>query len=166
MKLTPHQIWASSLVRAYLVRRFLDGFCSVRPEGAHMLVLFPAVQIMASIPLMSCIGVGKSGPASLEQYVGRIVKSNCRHLLEDIPDAIMRDKESILSVILASISTHLARIELSTARLTCGKTVPGKAESELPDELKREGRKAELLGTWFGALSPRQTATILGFDIE
>lgn len=163
MRLKPEQIWSSSLVRAYLVKRFLDGFCDVNPQGANILILFPAMQIASSVPLMSCVSKGK--PSSLAEYVKCVVKCGYRHLLEGLPDAIMQSKDAILASILAAISTHLVSIELSSARLSPTKAEPRGAESVLPRELRVEGRRAATLGGWFGTITPRQAATILGFDI-
>ena len=121
---------------------------------------------MASIPLMSCVGARKGMPTSLDEFVKYVIRRGYRHLLEGLPDAIMKNKDAIMSSILASISTHLVRIELGAARLLCGRPVPERTERKLPQELRDEGRKAEYLGAWFGGISPRQTATILGFEIR
>lgn len=142
--------WNTSLVGAFQLWQFTQGYCEAHPTGDAPIGLlhFIAGPILASPQLSETISNRRK---SLQSYALGFEDKKCVDLLLGLQRRIQNRKRQTLDAIDAAICAGLLVWDTESGKLYPSPAPKAKRGASLRNGLKREGEKAKILGSWFAA---------------
>ena len=141
--------WNSPSVGAYLLWRFTTGYSDAHPNGDAPVALlhFLAAPILRSATLLGRVSNRRK---SLQSFVRGFVDQKNTDLLVSMHDRVKENLPYTMAAIDIAVSHGLLAWEADSGKLHAhgdvGKPRRGNA---LKQSCDRDGKKAEILGSWF-----------------
>lgn len=155
------QQWNSPTVGAYLLWKFTLGYCSTHSSGDAPIALlhFLAIPLLTNKRLLETISNRRE---NLQSYVRSFETYKNSDMLVSIHDRVKNKCRYTLAAIDISISTGLLTWDTDSGKLYPRKNIkrPHRGNA-LKAALVRNGKKAEILGSWFAEHSLSTIATYL-----
>lgn len=143
------KLWNTPIVGAYLLWKFTEGYCDGHPHGDAPIGLlhFVASAILTSKNLLKPISNRRD---DLQSYARSFEKSKDSDILLTIQERVKEKIEYTMAAIDIAITTGLLAWDTDSGKIypldLKKKTGRGKA---LKSQIKKDGKKAEILGRWF-----------------
>jgi hypothetical protein len=152
--------WNTPLIGAYQLWQFTLGFCDAHSEGdAPVGILhFIAAPILASPQLSESINQRRK---NLQSYAFGFEDQKRIDVLLDLQARIEKRKNYTLASIDAAICSGLLLWDVDSGKLFPSQPPKARRGRSLRVDLRREGNKARLLGTWFAEHDLPTIATYL-----
>ncbi|NRR04786.1 hypothetical protein HP570_21465 [Brevibacillus sp. RS1.1] len=143
------KLWNTPIIGAYLLWRFTQGYCKGHPHGDAPIGLlhFLAIAILTNKDLLKPINKKRD---DLQSYARSFEKSKDTDVLLSIQQRVKEKSEYTLAAIDIAISMGLLMWDMESGKLYPRDIrIPTGRGKALKSAIKREGEKAELLGSWF-----------------
>lgn len=152
--------WNTPLVSAYQLWQFTLGYCDAHSEGDAPLGLlhFIAAPILTSPQLSDTVNQRRK---NLQSYAFGFEDKKRIDVLLDLQSRIQKRKHHTLASIDTAICAGLLLWDVDSGKLFPCQPPKARRGHTLRADLKREGDKARLLGTWFAEHDLPTIATYL-----
>lgn len=142
--------WNTPLIGAYQLWQFTVGYCDSSPDGDAPIALlhFVAAPILASPQLSETISMRRT---SLQSYALGFEDKKKVDLLFGLQERVRHRRAQTLAAIDAGICAGLLTWDIESGKLYPRQAPKVSRGRNLRAALKREGEKANILGTWFAA---------------
>lgn len=142
--------WNTPIVGAFLLWRFTQGYCSKHPNGDApvMLLHFLATAVLTNKKLLESINNRRK---SLQAFIRGFEENNNSDLLVGLNQRVLSKRKYTLDCINIAISSGLLVLDFDSGKLYPRDVKKAKRGASLGHLIRRNGDKAEILGTWFSS---------------
>lgn len=155
------KIWNTPIIGAYLLWRFTQGYCKGHPTGDAPVGLlhFVASGILTNKKMLEIISDRRK---DLQSYVRGFEDSKDSDILLTIHENVKEKREYTIASLDIAISEGLLVWDVESGKLyPCDITKKVSRGKALKNIHKEDGKKAEILGKWFGKHDVSAIATYL-----
>jgi len=142
--------WNTSLVGAFQLWQFTQGYCDAHPSGDAPIGLLHFI----AGPILACPQLSKTisnRRKNLQSYAFGFEDKKCVDLLFGLQSRIHNRRRQTMEAIDAAICAGLLVWDTESGKLYPRMAPQAKRGASLRSGLKREGEKAKILGSWFAA---------------